>query len=289
MAHPALVIGGDGTIGAALTAALTAAGEPVIATTRRPECVRADRPLLDLQAGNWAEALTSHYQSAYLCAALSRLQECHDHPARAALVNVERMIALAGWLGERRSFVVFPSSSQVFNGSIARVPAEHPVSPVTVYGQQKAAAETGILGLGYPAAVLRLSKVIHPGMPLFTGWIAALRAGQSITAFTDMAMAPIPLTLAITAMRALAASRHPGLFQLSASEDICYFDVACYIAKRLGVDAALVRPALASQLLAEPPPARTALDSRRLEVDCGITVPSPWASLDAVLDVEFDQ
>lgn len=273
----ALVVGGDGMLGARTAGRLAAAGLSVHATTRRQETATPDRPFIDLAAGRWESLAPAHYRTAILCAAAARLADCRNDPEGTAAVNVTGTVALARWLAERGTRVLFLSTNQVFDGRLPEPrPAEAPYSPITEYGRQKAAAEEGILPLR-GAAVLRLTKVVHPGMPLFDGWAAELRAGRPIEPFGDFHFAPVSADLVTEVLLRLCAHSVPeGIWQLSAPADVTYADAARQIAARLGCDPALVRPVhgVAHKVMGgDRPPAWSALDCSRLRRDLGIEPP----------------
>ena len=60
---------------------------------------------------------------------------------------------------------------------------------------------------GAPVAILRLAKVVSPGMALIDGWVEALRAGKPVRAFHDMTLAPTPTEMVCAAIGALLDDR----------------------------------------------------------------------------------
>ena len=229
-----LLVGGDSEIGAATCRALTAAGRPVVATTRRPERATADRPLLDLAQplGDWQPPAGT--RSACVFAAIARLAACADDPAGSAHINVTQTLAVIERLLARGIHVVFLSTNQVFDGKAANVApeAEAPTCPVSEYGRQKARTEAALrehMGRGAPVAILRLAKVASPGMALIKGWVDALTSGKPIRAFHDMTMAPTPTGLVTAAIEALMADRAHGIYQLTGPRDVAYSEVGRFL------------------------------------------------------------
>lgn len=271
----ALIVGGDGLIGAALTSELRRAGVHVLRTTRRPD---VDGLRLDLTRDPATVVLPEAVDVAFLCAAQSRLQDCAVDPVGTQLVNVDHTVQLAARLVAAGAFVVFVSTTQVFDGS---QPGRHPLDvtcPVTEYGRQKAAAEAALLGLlGERVAILRLTKVIGPGMPLLWGWAQALRRGEPVHPFADAFMAPVPLSCSVQALQLLANRRAAGLWHLSATRDIPYAAAARYLGKRVGARPELVQPvpAAASGVV---PPRHTTLDASGL-CALGVTIPGIWSAI----------
>jgi dTDP-4-dehydrorhamnose reductase len=284
-----LVVGGDSEIASAATAHLRASGDAVAATTRRPERVAADRPFLDLSRPVEDWPIPDGVSGVCFCAAIARLADCANNPEASTLVNVTGTIALVDKLLARGIPVLFLSTDKVFDGTRAQVPATTPPCPVSEYGRQKAAAEAALgerMRAGAPVTVLRLAKIVSPGMEILRQWIVSLAAGKSIRAFDDMMMAPTPVAVAAAAIERLLAEPNSGIFQLSGARDIAYSDVAAHLALSVAADPALVNPV--SAYSAGLPPGSTAqhttLDSSALRERFGIAVPDAWAVIDELVE-----
>jgi dTDP-4-dehydrorhamnose reductase len=284
-----LFIGGDSEIATATGAHLRTVGFHVTATTRRPERVSADRPFLDLSQPVEDWPIPDGVRAACFCAAIARLNNCAHDPEGSALVNVSRTIALTDKLLARGLSVLFLSTDKVFDGSRPRVPAATSPCPVSEYGKQKAAAEAALgerMQQGAPVAILRLAKIVSPGMELLRQWIASLRNGMTIRAFEDMMMAPTPVRLVAKIIEHLTMDPNAGIFQLSGPRDVAYSEVAFRLADIFDADPALVEAV--SAYSAGLPPGSTAphttLDSSALRERFGIYVPDAWAVIDALIE-----
>lgn len=277
-----MIIGADGLIGQALVAHLIRAGESVWETTRRPETVSGRRLFLDLAEDVSSWHPPDRISVAYLCAAVSSLERCRKEPVQSAVVNVQNTVVLAKTLVERGVFVVFPSTNLVYDGSAPFRKADDPVCPRTEYGRQKAAAEKQLSTLGDSVAIVRFTKVIGPDMPLFKGWIQALRNGETIHPFSDMVLAPVPLPFAVEVLHRVGKMRLPGILQVSGEKDITYEQMARYIARRLGVNSDRVQPLSWQEagLQPEAAPTHTTLDTTRLRVECGMKPPDVWLAVE---------
>ena len=283
-----LLIGGDSEIGAATFRVLRERGEPVAATTRRPDRVAPDRPFLDLShpLEDWTPPPGT--RGACIFAAVARLAACENDPAGSAHVNVTQTAVLIERLIAHGVAVVFASSDKVFDGTRPQMPADAPVAPNCEYGRQKAAVEALLrahIERGADAAILRLSKVVAPGSALFAAWIAALRAGRPVRAFTDLMFAPVPIALVVDAVAALLRSRARGIFQLSGPRDISYSEAAHYLARRLGADESLIED-MSVRDGGQPPGAAapfTSLDSSALRERYGMVVPDAGEVLGRML------
>lgn len=276
------IVGGDGILGRALLERHCEARLPVVATTRRPSGALGDWIWLDLATdlSDWQPP--SAIGAAYLLAAITSQAACHADPEGADRVNVENTVLVARRLRAAGAHVVFASTNQVFDGTRPFRRTDEPTAPVTIYGRFKAAAEERLLALAGGVAVIRFGKVIHPANKMLRDWIAALTAGRPIAPFSDAVIAPVPLAMAIDSLRRLGEGRHAGLYQLSASADVSYADIARHLARRLGMDTALVRPTTtaAAGWQGEPFPQHTTLDSTALTNAVGVQPPDPLATVD---------
>ena len=280
-----LVIGADGCIGKALADHLVCAGEMVLQTTRRGNTLSEKRVFLDLgqDISDWSPPCS--VSVAYLCAGVSSLDVCRKAPEQSAIVNVHNTLTLARTLVARGIFVIFPSTDLVFNGSGPFREADDPVYPLTEYGRQKAEAERQLLALGHLISVVRFTKVLGPNMPLFKQWMQALRNHEVIHPFSDLILAPIPLSFAIQVLYRIGEKRLPGICQVSGEQDITYEQAARYIAQRLGVSLDLVQPVKSEEmgLQLEAIRSYSALDMARLRAEFEMQPPNVWLTIDATL------
>jgi dTDP-4-dehydrorhamnose reductase len=168
------------------------------------------------------------------------------------------------------------------------MPAVAPRAPVSEYGRQKAEAEAGLellLARDAPVAILRLSKIVSPDMALIHGWVRSLRAGEPITPFADMMMAPVETRLVCEVIAALMQARATGIFQLTGPTDVTYEAAARHIADRIGAAQSLIEPIPAASAGMPPgaTPRHTTLDSQALRDRFGIVPPDPWAVIDWIV------
>jgi len=220
-----LIIGGDSIIGKALSVFWEEKNIPYCSSTRRREKVNLKRPYIDLASGNWHELETIRYDAVVFCAASTKLAECEVSPETSRAINVDATVALARLLALRGSYLLLLSTNQVFDGAKPHRKVTDQVCPINEYGRQKADAEQFILKEQH-SAVLRLSKVIYPDLPLLRQWGSSLQAGQSIEAYTDMYLAPISLEKVVNRIDQLVHNRETGIFHLSGKDDISYYSFA---------------------------------------------------------------
>jgi dTDP-4-dehydrorhamnose reductase len=283
-----LLIGGDSEIGAATHQFLKQRGLACAATTRRRDKVDADRPFLDLQNSLELWEPPAGTTAACFFAAVAHIANCAADPQGSSHVNVTQTLALADRLFRCGIPVLFLSTNQVFNGAVPNVAPEATYSPITEYGRQKAVAETALrarVEQGFPASILRLAKVVSPGMALLHNWIDMLARGQPIRAFTDMTMAPTETEMAAAAVAALMKDGARGIFQLTGPRDMSYFEIGRHVASKLGARRELVKESSTSAAGLPNGSARlhTTLDSSRLRDAYGLKAPDVLEIVDGVI------
>jgi dTDP-4-dehydrorhamnose reductase len=274
------VVGADGMLGSRLVTAFDHQGKSVWGSTRNRTTAGGKRVFLDL-ADN-ADHFTLPFSgagAAILCAANTSIDQCQREPRVTRRVNVENTVALAKSLVDAGMFVVFLSSNTVFDGLTAYPGARDDPSPQHEYGRQKADAEAQLLDLGGSIAVIRLSKIIAPDMPLLRGWIEDMRAGKSVYPFSDAVMAPLSAAFATELICRVATYRRAGVTQASASEDISYASAAKYVAGKIAADVNLVKPVSCKSVGVLAFPDHTTLDTTELR-ELGLEAPPPTHVLD---------
>ncbi len=280
-----LVVGADGLIGQALVT--NWAHKDILKTTRQPDNLSKNRILLDLSQdiSDWQPA--DQISVAFLCAAVTSLERCRTEPKQSSQVNIGNTVALAKKLVANGTFVIFLSTNLVYDGLIAWQASNMATCPHTEYGRQKAEAEKQLLALGNSVSIVRLTKVFGPKPGLLTGWMQSLQKDELIHPFSDMVLAPIPLSFTVNVLRRLAEVKQAGIMQLSAKEDVTYAQVALYIAERIGADPKLIQPISSAQanLNLEAVSKHTTLDTTELQQLLNLKPPSVWSTIDTVLSL----
>lgn len=269
-----LVIGIDSLLGRRIAAAAASLKDSVAGTSRRQGSgwipLDLERRPLDLAGLPVADI-------AFLCASMTELAACRAQPARARLINVEAQEALARHLAGQGTRVVFLSSNAVFSGEKPMMRADQATHPKGVYGKLKAEAEQRLLAVGERVSVVRLTKVLTRDSNPFGTWAARLGLGEPIQAFRDAHLAPIEADEAARALLALGKAGESGIFQVSASRDISYFEAARCLADAIAAPADLVEGvSVASQpAIFEQMNVYSSLDASRLERRGIFSAPDP--------------
>lgn len=235
-----LVVGAEGELGSAAVRHFAGQGITVFGTSRRR---RNEHVYLDLTVPQGWEVLPE-VDAAIISAGMTSIAGCAQDPAASMQVNVRGTVSLAWKLAAQGVFVLYLSSNQVFDGAIARRQRDSVACPVSEYGRHKALAEAGMRslvdrGMG---AILRLTKVMTPNMPVVEGWRRDLRAGKHIGPFCNLPLAPVTVGFALETMENILAERLAGVFHASSAEDSSYLALAQVVAAQEGVDPSLIRP-----------------------------------------------
>jgi dTDP-4-dehydrorhamnose reductase len=284
MSRGFLVVGGDSVIGAALARRMRQDGIRVQSTTRRA-LGAADGLHLDLATSPESWPDLSGFDAAILCAGITRQEECRRDPNGTRHVNVNAMHELSRRLAKAGTFLVYPSTNLVFDGSQPFVKVDAPPSPRVEYGRQKADVEAGLKRMADFVAIARLTKVMHPDWMLLRRWRDSLRAGTEITAFQDYFCAPIALKAVVDLLMRIAIERRAGIWQASGPADISYANLALMLADHLGAPRGLVRSANAVAVASEEEQGQhTTLDSTRTQAELGFQVKAPEQILAACIE-----
>ena len=273
-----LIVGADGLLGSSLLQHWLARGVPVAGTTRRPEAKGGEGEIIRFDLAAPAEQWP-HFprcNAAVVCAGVTNGEQCRRDPEGTRRINVRQTLRLAEMLSQQGIFVVFISTNLVFDGTKPLRRANEVFSPMTEYGRQKADVEKALAGLDRPGAVVRLTKVFHPGMALVRGWQRDLEQQRLIAPFDDLVCAPISLAAVVAAITTIAERCRSGVWQLSACTDISYADVARTFAREKNFDGKLICPvSCRSRGDLEHVPLHTTLDTMEAENTFGFKAEDP--------------
>lgn len=279
-----LIIGGESIIGEALAKRYKEEKAEVWITTRNIEKINTRCLFFDLRHNFPEQKLPEgSIKVAFICAAITSISQCNAEPEKSRLVNVENTVSVIKQLLERGTFTVFLSTSAVFDGELPFSKINEPTKPRTIYGQQKAETEASLLAIGSDRlAIVRLSKVIYPNMPLVISWINNLKSGTLIRSFSDMVIAPVSLDLVLLFLGKIADLQIPGIHHLSSSTDISYYNAALHIADVLEIDQKLIEPDSYKNAGIEWTAKNATLDCQGLQ-NIGLDSPSPFEALNSIL------
>ncbi len=178
-------------------------------------------------------------------AALSQPVACEHHPEVSRRLNVEVPEKLAALCAGLRIPFVFTSTDLVFDGSSAPYAEQDAVTPVCVYGRQKAEAEAAVLDVDAGALVCRMPLMIGVGVgasPNFsTQMLDHIRRRRPLRLLTDEFRTPVTYRDAAQGLLALIG-KVGGRLHLGGRSRISRYDLGILMAGQMGVSPAMIEP-----------------------------------------------
>ena len=192
---------------------------------------------------------------------------CQLNPRASYRINVEAAVNLASFCADVGIPFVFISSDLVFDGLHPPYCEKDAVSPISIYGEQKAEAERAILERYPGALVCRTALMFGDAGPEAAGFIQPLitgmKNGSRINLFTDEYRTPVSGVNAAQGIM-LALSKTNGILHLGGMERISRFDFGKLLQKVLGAHNANLFPCTRQNItMPAPRPADVSLDSSR--------------------------
>jgi len=221
-----LVIGANSQIGSAIIKNQLNGYYSVYGTTRHADRTDENTLFYDL-AEPELNLDFSKYDCVIICAAITNIAHCEADQQTCEQINITNTLALIKKCIDFNCFVIFLSSSAVFDGSKQFYKHTDQPNPNTSYGISKHTVENYIQSLNTnDACVLRLTKVISDNSRFIQNWKAAAENGDEIIAFSNIFISPIAIKDVLEAILILVQRKTSGIFQLGGSEDISFLDYA---------------------------------------------------------------
>ncbi|RKS09201.1 dTDP-4-dehydrorhamnose reductase [Nocardiopsis sp. Huas11] len=232
-----LVVGGSGFLGREVVLRSSAAGHRVAATylTRRADVAGADWCALDVRDRGRVAALVAAVRPDVVVNAAYRQSDWESTADGAAHVAVAA--------AEHGARLVHVSSDAVFSGSAIHYAETAVPDPVSPYGAAKAAAERAVRAVSPDAVIARTSLIIGDGGSAQERRVHALAAGEATgVLFTDDVRCPVHVRDLAAALVELASSHHGGVHHVAGPDAVTRHELGVLIARRDGLDPALLRP-----------------------------------------------
>ncbi|MEJ2156747.1 MAG: SDR family oxidoreductase [Desulfobacteraceae bacterium] len=178
-------------------------------------------------------------------AAVSQPAFCEQHPNISRLVNVDVPRQLATLCADLQIPFIFTSTDLVFDGSNAPYTEHDTVTPVCVYGLQKAEAETAVLSVNGNALVCRLPLMIGVGAGGAGGFSAQMlfkiQRRRPLRLFTDEFRTPVTYRDAAKGLLSLVGKAR-GCLHLGGRTRISRYDLGLLMAEQMGVAPTMIEP-----------------------------------------------
>ncbi len=229
-----LILGGDSKIGSYLKKYMGNKFQ-VVTTTRRKNLVSENCIYLDLNdPENFKKYKFTGFKAAIFCAAITNQKFCEDNFDLAKNLNVFSTINLLNFLIEQDIFIIFPSTSLIFDGKKPFCPALEKANPKGTYAKLKAEVENEIK-LNYKSnfAIIRFSKIIDPNFLLFKSWIKDFHEKKKIEAFGDYFFSPIYISHCAEILEKVSQNKLNGIFNFSAKDQISYFEALKFFSNKM--------------------------------------------------------
>ncbi|MFQ5871827.1 MAG: dTDP-4-dehydrorhamnose reductase [Candidatus Geothermarchaeales archaeon] len=270
-----LVIGGSSLLGQYIVREALARDYEVWATYRGTPCAMPG--IHDI----WADLTDpSSLQKAFgtaqpnyviLCAALTGVDYCEDHPDEAERVNAEGPAAVAQLCKAMNTRLVHVSTDYVFDGEAGPYDEEDAPRPLSVYGMSKRAGELGVLDRLPSALVVRLCALYGwnrlQNKPNSITWIVAkLRRGEAVPLFADQRVSPTYAANASSAILDLLSLDAHGIFHIAPRDCVSRLELGEIVCEVFDLPLNLLQASTVAQAnLRAKRPRHSCLVSRRME------------------------
>lgn len=235
-----LVTGATGTLGSALTVARAEASDELIGVSRNspdgPQ--RSEWRRLDVRDQAAVDELISKVRPDLVVHSAAVVGDWE-----ATAIGSVNVAAAAARHGARQ---VHLSTDAVFASRDTAYRETDPPCPVTPYGAAKAAAETALCVIDPTAAFVRTSLIVGTNgrTPRERVVHEAVGGPSSMTFFTDEIRSPVSLDDLVRAVWEIAVSDRRGAQHVAGQHSLSQYELAVLIARRDGLDAEQIRPAL---------------------------------------------
>jgi dTDP-4-dehydrorhamnose reductase len=230
-----LIVGGDSKIGSALYKRLVKGTLTVWKTTRRQN-LEENEFYFNLEDEFKISIIPNiRFDFVFMCASITSLEYCRKNPDESKKINVDTTLKVLSYFNKNESFVIFFSTNLVFDGTKPAFTFFDETNPITEYGKQKILVENELKKLS-KTAIFRLTKIIDYEFKLFDSWIADLNNLNNISPFYDMKMSPVWMDDMIDFLVEFLEKPEEGVFHVSASDEISYYEAALHIANKLNLN-----------------------------------------------------
>jgi dTDP-4-dehydrorhamnose reductase len=234
-----LIIGSRGFLGAHITRA--AASDFEVMEGNRPAPGQSAEVTIDIKDERSVKQAfaASHPVVVLLLSAYSDIDYCQKHPDEARAVNLRGAEYVAAECARSNAHLLFTSTGAVFDGKKHGYTETDPVSPVSVYGETKAAAETSISKLLPNAILARISLVVgFAGRSGTNSLLDNLKrrwvSGQSVAMPVFEYRNPIDAGTCSQFMLDLVKRKERGVFNIGCTDSLSRYDLGLKFASRMG-------------------------------------------------------
>lgn len=211
------------------------------------------------------------------CAAMTNVDACERQRELAWKINVNGVENMIEAAKRNHARIVHVSTDYVFDGKKGPYAEDDRPEPLSYYGKTKLAGENALRSSDLDFFIARTIVLygFAPGVKLnFALWLLqSLENGTAINVVDDQIGNPtLADDLAFGLMRAVELGKS-GLYNIAGREIVSRYEFAVRLAKKFGLDPALITPIKTADLHQPAPrPLNSGLVTLKVETELGITL-----------------
>jgi dTDP-4-dehydrorhamnose reductase len=270
------IFGGTGLLGRAL-----------VREWREDEVTALGSQEVDIRSKEQVSGMVTQHRPEWiiLAAAYTDVDGCETHRDLAFEVNCRGAVNVAQAAARHGSRLIFLSTDYVFDGNKdAPYEIDDAISPQSVYGKSKAAAEQEIRKILPQACILRTSWVFGVDGKCFPDTILKLAGSRDhLEVVNDQRGCPTYTVDLARAIIQLCRKEASGIVHVTNEGDCTWFDFACAIVKSAGLKTRVL-PTSSEQFVRPAPRPKYSVLSRTSLARYAIAMPSWQNALSRYLE-----
>ncbi len=216
---------------------------------------------------------------------LGNIDYCEEHQDEAWRVNVigtRHIVQAAEAVG---AWLIFPSTSAIFDGANPPYAEDAPPRPVCYYGVTKLQSENDLKGVSVPVTIVRLTTLFGWNNPQErlnpAAWaIEQLKQQKPLALVTDVFNNFLSDQVAAEAIWRIVRGKHHGLFHVAGKEICSRYDFMMQLAEVFEFDRDLLSPVVLETFTTlAPRPKNTCFDITKMQTMLGVQPPTIHESL----------
>ena len=225
-----------------------------------------------------------HFDVLVNCTGYHKTDEVEDNATLAFAVNAHAVQVMARTCADKRARLLHISTDYVFGGGIERTKPlreDDSTAPINVYGASKAMGETLARLASDDVVILRVASLFGvagasgKGGNFVETMIRAGREKGAVRVVDDQTMSPTSTAdVARVIVRMLTDGCAPGLYHAVNTGTATWFEFACEIIRRAGVEATVIPCATGEYPVRAARPRYSVLDNAKVSAAFG-AIP-PW-------------
>ena len=277
-----LVTGAEGQLGRAIRRAAEGSADRYIFT---------DVAELDITAPEAVERAVAEWEVDVIinCAAYTNVERAEEDEARAHLLNATAVEYLATAARRHGALLVHISTDYVFMGGCCSLLTEESYpQPLSAYGRTKLAGERAIEQSGCHYMIVRTAWLYSEWGSNFVKTMLRLMAERrEVRVVSDQLGTPTYAGDLAAALVRITEERnfHEGVFHYTNMGECSWWQFACEIARRAGIEGCRVMPCTTAEYGAKAPrPHYSVLSKEKFVRTFGIDIPEWQESLQRCID-----